>query len=325
MVNRSSSPCVGWPWRPSPALTTWMCARLVADRCCAIRCGAPLCPWRTMNMSAFIATRLSMVSSSVSPFVVDDTPMFKLITSAERRLAAISNVVRVRVLFSKKRLNTALPRSSGTFFTSRSAIDTNGTAVSRMRPMISAGNSSSVSRCCSSPSALSCGLCTGDAPRGFDRQLEAAVEVALQHDRQIARDRETRADICCFDRQLAAAAIDQHRELDGFRPSIVEQLVDRGADRTAGVEHIVDQHDAAAGDLEGQRRRRRLGAQSLLRVVVAIERHVDVTYRVLAIQHLGEALVEPRTAGIDADQLGVERDGVVHLVGKPAERRLGVR
>ncbi len=34
-------------------------------------------------------------------------------TSADRRLAAISNVVRVRVLFSKNRLNTLLPRSSG--------------------------------------------------------------------------------------------------------------------------------------------------------------------------------------------------------------------
>src|SRR5213083_2297985 len=217
-------------------------------------------------MSACIAERFATVSSRLSPLAVEERAMSRLMTSAESRLAAISNVVRVRVLFSKKRLKTLLPRSSGTFFTSRSAIDTNGTAVSRMRPMISAGSSSSVSRCCSSPSALSCGLCTGDAPRGFDRQLEAAVEVALQHDRQIARDRETRADICCFDRQLAAAAIDQHRELDGFRPSIVEQLVDRGADRPAGVEHIVNQHDAAAGDLEGQRRRRGLGAQSLLRV-----------------------------------------------------------
>src|SRR6266511_1338133 len=295
MVNRSSSPCVGWPWRPSPALTTWMCERFVAERCCAIRCGAPLCPWRTMNMSA------------------------------ERRLAAISNVVRVRVLFSKKRLNTALPRRSGTFFTSRSAIETNGTAVSRMRPMTSAGSSSRVSRCCSSPSALSCGLCTCDAPRRLDRQLEAAVEVALQHDRQIACDRETRADVRCFDRQLAAAAVDQHGELDRVRSSIVEQLVDRRADRTAGIEHIVDQYDAAAGNLEGQRRRRELGTQPLLRVVVAIERHVDVTDRMLAIQHIGKALGEPRAAGIDADQLGVERDGVAHLVGEPAERELGVR
>ena len=70
---------------------------------------------------------------------------------------------------------------------------------------------------------------------------------------------------------------------------------------------------------------RELGTQALLRVVVAIERHVDVTDRMLAIQHVGEALGEPRAAGIDADQLGVERDGVAHLFGEPAERDLGVR
>ena len=53
-------------------------------------------------------------------------------TSADRRFAAISNVVRVRVEGSKKRLNTALPRSSGTFFTSRSVTPTNDFAVSRI-------------------------------------------------------------------------------------------------------------------------------------------------------------------------------------------------
>ena len=63
-------------------------------------------------MSAFIATRLSTVSSSVSPLLVDDTPMLRLITSADSRLAAISNVVRVRVEFSKNRLNTELARAA---------------------------------------------------------------------------------------------------------------------------------------------------------------------------------------------------------------------
>ncbi len=46
--------------------------------------------------------------------------MFRLMTSADRRLEAISKVVRVRVEFSKNRLNTLLPRISGTFLTSRS-------------------------------------------------------------------------------------------------------------------------------------------------------------------------------------------------------------
>ena len=62
------------------------------------------------------------------PLLVDDTPMLRLITSADRRFAAISKVVRVRVEFSKNRLNTELcPRSNGTFFTSRSEIDAKGT------------------------------------------------------------------------------------------------------------------------------------------------------------------------------------------------------
>ena len=83
--------------------------------------------------------------------------------------------------------------------------------------------------------------------------------------------------------------------------------------------------DGCAGDFEWQRCGLDLGLQSFLVIIVTIERHVDVTDRMLAIQHVGEALGEPRAAGIDADQLGVERDGVAHLFGEPAERDLGVR
>jgi hypothetical protein len=55
-------------------------------------------------MSACIADRLSTVSRRVSPLVEEDAAMFRLMTSAERRLAAISKVVRVRVDGSKNRL-----------------------------------------------------------------------------------------------------------------------------------------------------------------------------------------------------------------------------
>ena len=67
-----------------------------------------------------MAARLSIVSSSDSPLLVEEAAMFRLMTSADRRLEAISKVVRVRVEFSKNRLNTLLPRISGTFLTSRS-------------------------------------------------------------------------------------------------------------------------------------------------------------------------------------------------------------
>ena len=66
-----------------------------------------------------MAVRLCTVSSRVSPLVVLDMLGVMLMTSADRRLAAISKVVRVRVLDSKKRLTTVLPRSSGTFLIAR--------------------------------------------------------------------------------------------------------------------------------------------------------------------------------------------------------------
>jgi hypothetical protein len=109
-------------------------------------------------MSAFIAARLATVSSTRSPLFCDDVAMLRLMTSAERRLAAISNVVRVRVLASKNRLKTLLPRSSGTFFTSRSPMLTNERAVSRICHTIDAGRPSMSSRCVSSPLAFSCGF-----------------------------------------------------------------------------------------------------------------------------------------------------------------------
>jgi hypothetical protein len=84
--------------------------------------------------------------------------MSRLNTSADRRVAAISNVVRVRVLFSKKRLNTLLPRSRGTFLTSRSLTLTNCAAVSRMCSRMSRGSPSVESRWMSSPWRLSWGL-----------------------------------------------------------------------------------------------------------------------------------------------------------------------
>jgi hypothetical protein len=41
-------------------------------QCSAIRYGAPDSLWRTTNMSACIADRLAMVSSRLSPLLVDD-------------------------------------------------------------------------------------------------------------------------------------------------------------------------------------------------------------------------------------------------------------
>lgn len=73
----------------------------------------------TTDRSTCIASRVYTVSSIDSPLLVDIREALRLITSADSRLAAISKVVRVRVLGSKNRLTTVLPRSKGTFLISR--------------------------------------------------------------------------------------------------------------------------------------------------------------------------------------------------------------
>ena len=109
-------------------------------------------------MSAAIALRLAMVSSSDSPLDADERAMSRLITSALRRVAAISKVVRVRVLFSKNRLKTLFPRSKGTFLTSRSLTLTKLAAMSRMWVRMSRDRPSVDSKWISSPLRLSWGL-----------------------------------------------------------------------------------------------------------------------------------------------------------------------
>src|SRR5213076_783803 len=93
-------------------------------------CGAPADEWRMTMQSGAIASRLRAVSSSVSPLETLEVETLMLTVSADRRLAAISNDVRVRVDGSKKRLITVRPRNAGTFLISRFEISRNESAVS---------------------------------------------------------------------------------------------------------------------------------------------------------------------------------------------------
>src|SRR3989338_9064086 len=67
-----------------------------------------------------MASRLRAMSLKDSPFVILEVDGEILRTSAERRLAASSKEVRVRVEDSIKRLITVRPRSVGTFLIKRS-------------------------------------------------------------------------------------------------------------------------------------------------------------------------------------------------------------
>jgi hypothetical protein len=78
---------------------------------------------------------------------VDDAAPEMLTASADRRLAAISNDVRVRVAGSRNRLITVLPRSVGTFLIGRAAISPKRSPRSRMVVRSSAARASIPSRC----------------------------------------------------------------------------------------------------------------------------------------------------------------------------------
>ena len=123
-----------------------------------------------------MAAKLSIVSSKDSPLLALEAEIFRLMTSADKRLAAISKVVRVRVEFSKNKLNTLLPRISGTFFTSLSPTPTKEDAVSSMRVTTARGKPSMVIKCCNSPFLFNCGLCM------VYRQGKAAIISLFQNE-----------------------------------------------------------------------------------------------------------------------------------------------
>ena len=127
-----------------------------------MKCAAPLSWWRTTNMSQYIASRLRSVSSRLSPLVVAAVARSRFSTSADRRLAASSKVVRVRVLASKNRLAMVLPRSSGTLRTAPEAMR-NERATSRISSSSAAGRPSMVRKWRSRPAESSWQRAVGDS------------------------------------------------------------------------------------------------------------------------------------------------------------------
>jgi hypothetical protein len=82
-------------------------------------------------------------------------------------------------------------------------------------------------------------------------------------------------DVVGLDRELTAAAIDEDRELDRTRTAVVEHGVERRSNGAAGVEHVVDEHDAALLDRAGHLARTDTRIRQRGRGVVAVEADVD--------------------------------------------------
>ena len=97
-------------------------------------------------MSTFMARMLFTVSMSVSPFLVLLLELLKLRMSALSRFSASSKLIRVRVLFSKKRLAMVMSRREGTFLMGRASTSLNPSAVRKMSSMSCTVRSSIPSR-----------------------------------------------------------------------------------------------------------------------------------------------------------------------------------
>ena len=132
------------------------------------------------------------------------------------------------------------------------------------------------------------------------------------------------------------AAVGDNGELDAGRAPVIEERLDRGADRPAGVEDVVDEDAGHSLEREVERRR----ADERLRVprrlagpyvdVVAVEGDVQLAERDLGRRQLGDAAAQPlgdrHAARVDADQgdaleLGISLDD---LVRDPRQRALDV-
>src|SRR5689334_19517200 len=179
-------------------------------------------------MSACIASILRAVSSSVSPFTTLLDEGEKLITSALNRFAANSNDVRVLVLGSKNRLTTVLPRNAGTFLISRPVTSLKESAVSSTSVISSTDKGARLSK------SLRLRLMASSASRlGNDHSVILPMLFQQDLDFFLARCWQILSDVRGLDRQLAMAAINQHRQLDLFRSSEIHQAVHRRTDRAS--------------------------------------------------------------------------------------------
>src|SRR2546427_6200646 len=80
----------------------------------------------------------------------------------------------------------------------------------------------------------------------FRDQQDAVALVRLDElhlDALVARGRQVLADVVGTDRELAMPAVNEDGELDPLGAAVVEQRLDRRADRATGVEDVVDEHD----------------------------------------------------------------------------------
>jgi hypothetical protein len=181
------------------------------------------------------------------------------------------------------------------------------------------------------------------SPIGLLRDQQDAVDLVhldeLDLDALVSGGREVLADVVRADRELAVAAVGEHGQLHALGTAVAEERVDRGPDRAAGVEHVVDEHARHALEWEVERRRpdERLRVPGRLASahvhVVAVEGDVELAEGDLRAAQLLDALPQPLrkrdAARVDADErdareVGVPLDDLVCDARQRARDRFGI-
>ena len=103
---------------------------------------------KSPHASTPIASMVSMVSRSDSPFLTEEVLTLKFMVSAESRFAAVSKLSRVRVESSKKSDTTVRPRSAGTLGMVRSLTSTKESVsvITSLMPAATSGPRSAIAR-----------------------------------------------------------------------------------------------------------------------------------------------------------------------------------
>ena len=253
----------------------------------AARSGAPLRRWRMTRMAAPSASSVRTVSMSDSPLASDAAGRDPDDTgSPPSACAASSKETRVRVEASRRGWprSAAQRRHVADRPRDRRAISSAGAHhqvqlarleavhVEQMamppadrpdarrdverpahRPMPTARRSRTALASTASRPALGRRARSATAADSLDDHLVLAVDlVEVDPDDLLAWRRHVLADVVGADGQLAMAAIDEHRQADGRgRPKSTSASM-RGADRAAGVEHVVDDHERRRLEVERQ-------------------------------------------------------------------------
>ena len=108
------------------------------------------------------------------------------------------------------------------------------------------------------------------------------------------------------DGKFAMAAVDEDEELNALRTAVGEERIKSGANSSAGVEHIIDEDDVAAVDVEADFALIDDGARAGGGEIVAVEldiEHAGVDGLMLDVaDEFGQALGERHAATLDADE-----------------------